>query len=240
MTACHRATNIPELLELIASHLDWRTLLVSQRVSRSWQYLIKHSPRLQSDLGFLGKQNQEHWAFRVNALGHITSGRPIRSADDTVQLGKEIVLRRASPTPCMDLLPSGSVSDRLGRGYSTEFFLHYNSIPSSWLLSNWATASWRQMQCFQPPVTRLEACTVLYFRDNLMFRRMPGHRFVVELANDTGITLGDLVELIVEWRIEAPPDINWDIELFSLTAVGVLILDTFFKTLKRTPEQSLA
>jgi hypothetical protein len=50
MTACAKVLASPELLEQIILGLQWRHMLVVQRVSRRWHAIVNHAPRCQDAL----------------------------------------------------------------------------------------------------------------------------------------------------------------------------------------------
>ncbi|OQN97506.1 hypothetical protein B0A48_16659 [Cryoendolithus antarcticus] len=68
-TAVARAIGITEILELILLHLDTKTLLLSQRVSKDWKNVIASSHILQVALYFRQSETPPHVGFEnLNSL----------------------------------------------------------------------------------------------------------------------------------------------------------------------------
>lgn len=227
------ALGIFELLEHILKHVDWRTLLFAQSVSQHWRNCIASSIPVQQKLGLHAlHKRREYWAVQKNAIEMLVSARRIEPSDLVHKVPNEIILEKARPTDGLRMFATAGLGNPLGPNFGTELMFKWQSIPES-LLRDESEASWRHMQCMQPPVLKLMGCTTLFYRDALMFRRIPGHRAVEVIENHEGITLGHLIDIAKQWKAEAPAGVDWYTELFSFTAVGVIVQEEFFSRLAK-------
>lgn len=232
MTSEDDVFNIPELLEQVLRYVNWKTLLLAQRVSRHWHIVISKSTILQSQLGLHPVARREFWVVRKNAIDMFIDARRIDESVVSSAASNELVLQRASTTRPMQMLAGGALGNPVGANFGTDFLFRAPSIPLV-MLKDDPAASWRRMQCMQPPCLKLLASTTIFYHDSLMFRRIPGHRVDERLENHSGVTLGQIVDLVRSWKLEAPDSVDWDRELVSLTAVGMVVQDGFFDRLAR-------
>lgn len=185
--AAEQVFRLPELLEIVLSHLSQKDLLLCQRVNTTFRNTVLHSSRLQKALFFLPDWELEGRTFNAYAA----CNRPGRKPENN-----RLLLRAfpgCYPTVTLGITSANtnvndSIDDREARRRGSEQWswdvcisFPADAVPSCSPAVHYPEASWRRMYLSQPP------CTTLHLVRRWQRSVNPA------IVRDGGITMGEFV-----------------------------------------------
>ncbi|KAK3690645.1 hypothetical protein LTR37_019047 [Vermiconidia calcicola] len=143
--ATTKVLGLPELLEHILLGLDFKTLLLSQRVSTTWNDLIGHTRSLQQKLFFLPVASVDE----AVDLGMVDreSLLLVEYPSDTDEFGKHHAVINTSILTAKDRGPEWTTRFQIRAGVHIEIRSHREGL-----------GSWERMYFSQPPVEPFLTC----------------------------------------------------------------------------------
>lgn len=232
MTAQDQVLRTTELLDQIIGDLDWRTALLAQRVSSRWLNVVRSSTSIQHKLGLRAIDRRQRWSLRWGSLGMFTSARKVKEREARLAGMDELVTTSCHATDVFAKFAELGVGRLYQKDYGNEYIFKLDSIPRG-LLKNDDSASWRDMHITQPPTTTIDIGTIIHFRDALMYRRITGHYAAIRVHSDSGITLGQVMDIVKRWIQDSTIDTDWSNERFALTTIHMIDDDDYLYRLSQ-------
>lgn len=194
-TACLTALSVAELLSLILSYVDVRTLLLAQRVNRMFHAAITASPVLQRKLFFRPAPPQQAEVDDTAAGAREKASRLITYDDDLCREPRYIRQVQLNPL-LVRSFPNFFPNSDVGGNFEDFVCLDWGRNAERAAAYAWPTASWRRMFLSDPlPENARLYCVSSYMSGN-------SRKSIDLLHGGKGVRMGLLYDLVQELVIE--------------------------------------